>query len=275
MVLVLQRKRSDAHLTRISVGMELMKQRQQHIEQGDHRGQMGLNGGFQTMKNPLEATDDRGQRERGFHRHAIVPFALWAACAVLWHATFLPKAVVGQHDAASAERLDQLMELVIWRVHGLPIPVDHLAEAIENPAPLDTNAPTPVVFGFLAELLRAAPFPNGKQPFDRRAVDDQKKARIGQKALVPILVSHQQPLQSATIGQTCEQRLKISLEPARKGAEMAAFQGKQQADRHQFARVQVGLALLWNLFHSVIDKAKDLDENVLGGQKASSFQEWF
>lgn len=255
--------------------MELMKHSQQHIEQRDHRGQTSLNVGFQTMKDPLEATDDGGQRERGFHRHAIVPCALWAQLAVLWHPAFLPKAVVGQHDAASAERLDQFMELVIWRVHGIPIPVDHLTEAIENPAQLDTNAPSSFVFGFLAELLRAAPFPHGKQQFDRIAVDDQEKARIGQKPLVPLLMRDQQPLQSGAIGQPGEQPLKISLEPAIQGAEMASFQSKQQADRHQLARILFRLALFGDLLHLVVDKAKDLHDNVFGGQKASSFQEWF
>ena len=129
-----------------------MKQGQQHIERRDHRGQTSLKKGFQTMVDPLEATDDRDQGERGLHRHPIVPGPFGAQFAVLRHAVCAAKAVIGQHNAAPAELLDERMELLVWNIHCIPIPVDHLAKAIEKPTQLDSDAPTPFVFGLFARI---------------------------------------------------------------------------------------------------------------------------
>src|SRR5260370_18947807 len=140
--------------------MELMKQGHQHIEQRDHRGQTGLNEGFQSMKHPLETTDDRQQRERGFYRHAVVPGAPGTPFAVLRHAILATKAVIGQNNAASTELLDERMELVIRDIHRVPVPIDDLPKAIENPTQLDADAPAPFIFGLFAKLLGAATLPN-------------------------------------------------------------------------------------------------------------------
>jgi len=83
----------------------------------------------------------------------------------------------------------------------------------------------------------------------------------------------QQSLQPGAIGQTRKQGFKVSFEPAIKGAEVASFQCEQQADRDQLAWVQLGLAMLGDLFHVVVDKAKDLDDNIFGGHNDSSFRE--
>src|SRR5581483_11827046 len=126
-------------------------------------------------------------------------------------------------------------------------------KAIEHPAQLDANAPTAFILRFFAELLRAAPLSNGKQQFDRIALNDQEKAWIGQKPLVPILMRDQQPLQSRAIRQTSKQSIIVSFQPARKGAKVASFQGEQQADRDQLTRIQLGLTVLGNLLHLVVD----------------------
>ena len=177
-----------------------MKQRQQDIEHRDHRGQPSLDEGFHTMIDPLEATDDRDQGERGLHRHAVIPGAFGTQLAVLWLSIFAPKAVIGQHDAAPAELLDERVELLVWDIHRIPIPVDHLAEAIEHPTQLDADAPTPLIFGLFAKLLRAAALTNRKQQFDGKAVNDQEEARVGQEPLVPVLMRDQQALQPGAVG---------------------------------------------------------------------------
>lgn len=251
-----------------------MKQGQQHIEQRDHRGQMSLHKGFQAMEDPFETTDNREQRERGLNDHAVIPGAFGTQLAVLRHAVLATEAVIGQDNAASAELLDQRMKFIIWRVHRIPIPIDHLAKAIENPTQLDADAPTPFVFGFLAKLLGATTFPNGKQQFNRIAVNHQEETRIGQKSLVPILMSDQQPLYPCAIRQTGKQGVVVAFEPAVKGTKVTSLQGKQQADRDSLTRIQLGLTVLGDLFHLVIDKAKDLDDNVFSGHKDSSFREW-
>src|SRR5579883_896719 len=255
--------------------MKLMKQGHQHIEQRHDRGQTSLNERFQAMEDPLEATDDREQGERRLDDHAVIPGAFGTHFAVLWDATFLAKAVIGQHDAASTELLNERLKLVVRDIHRIPVPIDDLAEVIENPTQLDAETPSSLVFRFFAKLLGTSPFPNGKQQFNRKTIYDQEQAGIGQQALVPVLMRDQQPLQTSAIRQPAKQGVVVPFEPAIKGAKVASFQGKQQADRHQLARIQLRLVMLGNLLHTVIDKAKDLDDNVFGGHNSLSFRECF
>jgi hypothetical protein len=86
---------------------------------------------------------------------------------------------------------------------------------------------------------------------------------------------HQHPLQPDAIGQASTQGVIRSFEPAGKGPTMASFPCEEQADRDQLTWIQCGLLLPGYLLHVVVDRTKDLDENVFGSQKASSFQEWF
>lgn len=76
-----------------------MKQRQEHVEQRDGQGQSSLNERFQAVEDPLEATDDREQRERGLHRHTVIPGAFGTEFAVLRDAVFVAEAVIGQDNA--------------------------------------------------------------------------------------------------------------------------------------------------------------------------------
>ena len=92
------------------------------------------------MEDPLEATNDREQRERGLHRHAIVPSAFGTQFAVLWHAILAAKAVISQDNAAPTELLNERMELVIRDIHRVPIPIDYLTKAVEDPTQLDPDA---------------------------------------------------------------------------------------------------------------------------------------
>ena len=62
MVLVLQGKLSDAHLRRISIGMQTMKEGQYDVEQGNDRGLTSLDIGAQAVSDALEVTDDRDHR---------------------------------------------------------------------------------------------------------------------------------------------------------------------------------------------------------------------
>ncbi len=131
-----------------------MKQRQQDIEYRNHRGQTSLNEGFHAVVDPFQAADDRDQGERGLHGHTIIPGAFGAQLAVLRHAILAAKTVIGQHDAASMELLDERVELLVWDIHRIPIPVDHLAEATRPPTQLDADAPTPLIFGLFARIAQ-------------------------------------------------------------------------------------------------------------------------
>ncbi len=102
--------------------VDLMKQCQQDIEQRDHPGQMRLKKGFQAMEDLLETTNDGEQRERGLHRHPVVPGTFGTQLVFLWHPVLTTKAVVGQHNTSSSELLDERMKLVVRDIPGIPIP---------------------------------------------------------------------------------------------------------------------------------------------------------
>src|SRR5437879_9607351 len=141
------------------------------------------------------------------------------------------------------------MKLLIGGIHRAPIPVDHLANAVEEPTELDANAPTPLVFGLFANLLRTASLANRKQQLNGVAVNHQEEAGNSQKPLVPVLMGDQQALQASAIRQASKQGFVIPFEPAIESAKMASFERKEQADRDQLTGIQFGLTMLGNLFH--------------------------
>ncbi len=108
-----------------------MKKREQDIEHGDHRSQPCLDVGTQAMVNALEATDDGNHRQRGFHAHAFIPGTLLTQFEIIGDAVGTAKADIGQHDADLAQGFDQVMEVLVMGVHGIPIPVNDLTVIVE------------------------------------------------------------------------------------------------------------------------------------------------
>jgi hypothetical protein len=52
---------------------------------------------------------------------------------------------------------------------------------------------------------------------------------------------------------------------------VTTLQGEEQANRHEFTRIQARLRMLGQGRHRVIDKAEHLDNNLQGGHEASPF----
>src|SRR5512135_2447607 len=98
MVLVLQRKLSDAHLKRIGIGMQTMKERKQDVEHSNERSQASLDVGAQAVSNALEVTDDRDHRQSRLDRHALIPGAFGTQFEVRWNALLAAKAQVAQDN---------------------------------------------------------------------------------------------------------------------------------------------------------------------------------
>src|SRR5947209_3487048 len=144
-----------------------------------------------------------------------------------------------------------------------PLPVDDLAVIVEQPAQLDAHTPASFVFALLAHLLLTAPLTNGKEQFNGIAIDDGKETGLSQQATKPVLMGLQLSLQPRAIRQTSKQGVIIAFEPAVEGAKMAALESEQDAYSHHFARIQPGLTVLRHSSHPIIDKAKNLYDNVL------------
>src|SRR5258707_707554 len=74
-------------------------------------------------------------------------------------------------------------------------------------------------------------------------------------------LSFELPQQDRSLGQTTEQGVVIATEPAIKGAKMAAFECKENADGHHFTRIQLGQRMFLDLQQGIIDMIKDMDDN--------------
>lgn len=244
-----------------------MEKGEQDIEHGHHAGQPCLDVRAQALMHVLEATDHGDHRQSGFHAYAFIPGALLAELEIVRNASRTAKANIGQHDADLAQGVDQVMEVLVMGGHGGPIPVDHLALIIEQPAQLDAHTPAPVVFALLAHLLGTTTLTNGKDEFNGITADDRKETGISQQATEPVLMRLQLPRQARAIGQACEQVVIIARQPAAESAAMASFEGEQDANRHQFAWIQFGLTVLRHGSHPIINKAKNLYNDVLGGHE--------
>lgn len=204
-----------------------MKETQQDVEHGDQVSQMGLDIGSQPMKELLGTTHDRNHREGSLYQHPFIPGALGTQLEIGWNAILAPKAQIREADGLTLSDFDQGIKLLIGAVQGRPRPARHLTVLIEEPAQLDPHRPATFILVFLADLLRAAPLPDRKDQFDRKAVDHRKEAQVGQQPITPVVVGFQQPFQTGALWQAAEQGIIVALQPAIEGPKMASLQSKQ------------------------------------------------
>src|SRR5947209_9114611 len=260
----LQRKLRNTHFERISIRMQMMKECEQDIEHGDERSQACLNVRPEPMMDALETADDGYHRQSRFDTHALIPGAFGTQFAVVGNTLGTAEAIISQHNALPVHLLNQGMKALIVDIHGVPIPGNDFALVIEQPAQFDADTPATFLLPLLAYLLWATSLANGKEQFHRITVDHGKETGLLQQALPPVLVRFEQALQAGAIGQPCKQVGIVALEPAIKSAKIVAVQGNQDANRHQFAGREFGLTVLEHVFHLIIDKAKNVDDNVFG-----------
>lgn len=248
-----------------------MKERQQDIEHGDQASQTSLDVGPQAVSHVLEITDDGHHRQGGLHLHAVIPGAFLAQLEVGWNALLAAKAEVREHNGLAFIALDERMESLIMRVEGVPVPVHHLALIVEQPTQFDADGPASFILAFLADLLPTAALTDRKEQFDGIAVNHGEETRLCQQGATPVLVGLKQPLQPSAIRQSPKEVGIVALEPAVKRSEMAAFEGKENANGYHFTRIQFGLAVFAHVFHLIIDNTKNLDDNVFGCHEGSPF----
>src|ERR1700745_595941 len=98
MVLVLQRELSNTDLPVVCVRMHGMKQPQQDMDHRPRRCQPGLDVLSCSMMEVFEVTDNRYQRQGGFHEHALIPGPSGTELAGLWHPVNPAKAPLSQDD---------------------------------------------------------------------------------------------------------------------------------------------------------------------------------
>ena len=85
------------------------------------------------------------------------------------------------------------------------------------------------------------------QKLDAVTVTNGKQGRRLQKASCQSMMAKQQAQKPRAVGQVGKQRLQVTLGPAVKGPPTRAFERQQQAQRDDFAGMQLWLGDVWSL----------------------------
>src|SRR5262249_34392765 len=85
----------------------------------------------------------------------------------------------------------------------------------------------------------------------------------GQKARGPCGVGLEEPCQAGALGYLWEQRQVVARQPAIEGPGPAAFDGMQQGQRDDFAGIQFGLRVFWDLQHLLVHRVEQCDNKIL------------
>ena len=100
--------------------------------------------------------------------------------------------------------------------------------------------------------------------FDAVAIGHRKEGGRTQKTIRPFPVRRQQSLQARALRQARKQVRELALEPPMKVTEASALERKQRADGHNFTRIKFRLRVLGDELHPVINRAKEMCNNVFG-----------
>src|SRR5215210_7731353 len=100
---------------------------------------------------------------------------------------------------------------------------------------------------------------------DAITVNDTQNRGLSHELLSPGAMRLKQAEQARPLRQSREQGLKVTLEPAVEGAITDAFDGKDEGQRDDLARMELGLAVFRHLAHPVIYPAEEFGDKVLRG----------
>lgn len=215
------------------------------------------------MRELLEMANRREHRQDRLDQHSAVPLAALAHPQVLRMPVNLLKAFITEHDHLLSDAVDQMSELgAVVDIGESQVPVDNEAEMIDQIANLGTHNPTPVRLTLPPDLVGTASLADRVDQLDTIAVDDAQQRRVSQKALRPPTMTVEQAKQSRALRQLREQRSIVARQPAVEGAAADPFQGKQQAQRHHFARIQLRLAVLAYILHLIIYPTEQLSDKI-------------
>src|SRR5574341_127873 len=255
----------------MSLRMKLVKQSQQDIKHRHRSGKPRRNVGSSSFEDVLEMGNQGQHGKAGFNQHSLIPSTFGTDFDVLWNAIDIACPAISQHNGLTDEGNRQRVEVFVGGVERIPLPSDDFTPLVEQPAQLDAYRPATFVAAFLAHLPQAATFADRKQHLDGIGVQHGKEARISQQTVEPASMELECSAQARPIRQTDKQDLVIAFQPAVEGAETAALECIQDADGHQFTPIQLGLRMFAHILHSVIDIAKDQDDNLYCGHGSAPF----
>jgi len=119
-----------------------------------------------------------------------------------------------------------------------------------------------VAYSFLPYLPFAFPFPYRMDKFNAVSVSDSEYHRFCQKPFCPILMGFQKPKQPCPFRKFGKQRKEVTLEPSVKLSFAFSSHGKEKSYSDNFAWIEFGLAVFWDIFHLVVYHAEELDDKI-------------
>lgn len=239
----------------------------QDIEQRCHKGEMGGQIAFDTVKDMFEMTNAGQSRKQNFNQHPFTPGFMRTQQEVAFGFACFGKAQVTQSHGQSIKLMCQRAKVLVVNVGSVPVPSDHLPLVIDQPTQFDPDYPASIGFTFLAQRVQVTTFTRRVTQLHSVAVHDGKEAGSRQKLLAPFLVARQLSQQARSVGQPTKQRAIIAIQPAIETAEIATAQTEQQPDGDQFTWVQLGLCVFGYLSHMVIYLTKQLNDKLFGGHR--------
>lgn len=232
-----------------------MVERGQQVEERSEVSQVGLHIRSHPMEEMLQMTDPRDHREQGLDQSPFLPGPFGAELEVLRHPLGTGESQIGEGDRLPLQLLHQGEEGLVMGIGSIPTPGDDLPTAVDQPAELDSHDPAMIGLPLPPDLLRATPLTPRVNQLDAIAVHYSEEGRISEEVVTPGLVGLQEPLETGAMGQL-EPSGVVPFEPAVEGAELDTLEGEEEADGDQLAGVELGLGMLGDLPHPVVNEAE-------------------
>ncbi len=162
----------------------------------------------------LEMTYCGQHRKHCLYNHSHIPRASLAHFHILRITRSRVKADVGQHYHSLVKLFYQRMKLAVMHIGSGSCPTGYKAKLVEQKAELASHDPTMIRFAFLADLMRAASFPNGVKKLDTESVSHTLYGCFGQKQVCPFAVSLEEAKQAGALRQVREKMEPIAFDPS-------------------------------------------------------------
>src|SRR5262249_16733958 len=130
------------------------------------------------MKNLLGLADHGHQRKGGFDGHAVIPSAFLTQFDIGRHAIRTAKTPLRHKNSLSVPCTQEVQEILIWTVHGIPYPATNLPKTVEYPTQFDPDTPASLIFALAPDLLLGAAFADGENQLDGITIDHIQDVRL-------------------------------------------------------------------------------------------------
>lgn len=243
--------------------MQLTIELQHRVEQRGQVRQVGRHVLACSMEQLFQSTHPGQHRQDRLQQHPFIPRPFGTQLEILRDPFGTVKSGVGQRDRVAFKACHHWQERLVMDVGRVPIPGDHLAATVGQPAELDAHDPTMIGQALFAQLLGTTALTPGVDQLDAVTVDDGEEGGISQEGFTPVPVGRQQPLQPGAMRQV-EPIAIVTFQPAVESSERDTFERKEQADGDQLAGVETRLGMFRQMTDAVVYQTEEMYDKIQG-----------